>query len=161
MKKILFCSLILIVLPTVLSAQAKRRVSPKPNKSEQEIRTVLKQWADSMVRRDMNALGRILSDELIVTSFDGTTRGKKEELEVVKPNPNVQTHSVENKDVRIKIYGSTAVVTALTEMLFIISEKTASSTFRFTAVFVKQGGRWQIVALQTARVAAPASKAAK
>lgn len=148
MKRVVLPALAIFLFASAVFGQ-------RSDKSVQEIRAVLKQWADSMVKRDMNALGKILSDDLIVTSFDGTTRGKKEELEVVKPNPNVTTHSVENRDVRIKIYGLTAVVTALTEMLFIISEKTASSKFRYTAVLVKQRGRWQIVALQTARVAAP------
>lgn len=158
MRKIILNPLILIALSQLIFAQSQSKNSPKVNISEREVRAVIKQWADSIVKRDMNALDKILSKDLIVTSFDGTTRGKTEELEVLKPNPNVTTHSVENKDVRIKIYSNTAVVTAVTEMLFVISEKTASSSLRYTAVFVKQNGRWQIVALQTARIAKPGQK---
>lgn len=130
-------------------------VSAQTSKAEKEVRAVVKQWADSIVNRDMNALGAILSDDLIVTAFDGATRGKREELEILKPNPNVKTVSVENENLRVKIYGKTAVVTAVTKMVFVVSEKTATNAFRYTAVFVKQKGRWQIVALQTARIASP------
>ena len=149
MKKILFIFGILTIFSTFAFGQTA--------KSEKEVQVVLKKWADAVVKRDAVALGKILSDDLIVTTFDGVTRGKKEELAILKPNPNVTTHSVENKEVRIKVYGNTAVVTATTETLFIISEKTASSSLRYTAVLVKQKGIWQIVALQTARIT-PSSK---
>jgi len=142
-----FAAFLILTTFTILSAQT--------NKAEKEVRAVVKQWADSIVNRDMNALGAILSDDLIVTAFDGTTRGKREEIEILKPNPNVKTVSVENEDLRMKIYGKTVVVTAITKMTFVVSEKTATNAFRYTAVFVKQKGRWQIVALQTARIAQP------
>lgn len=144
MKKQIFILSILILCASFASAQSK---------SEKEVRETVKQWADSIVNRDAAALDKILSADLIVTTFDGKTRGKTEELTVVKPNPDVETVSVENEDLRVKIYGKTAVVTALTKMKFVISGKDVGSNFRYTAVFVRQDGRWQIVALQTARVA--------
>lgn len=125
------------------------------SKAEREVSATVKKWAASIVSRDMDALGKILADDIIITDYNGKTRGKKEELEILKPSPDVKTISVENEDIRVKIYGKTAVVTALTNMVFEIVGKETKSSMRYTAVFVKQGSRWQIVALQIARVPSP------
>jgi ketosteroid isomerase-like protein len=146
MKKTIFASVALLIFSLAAFGQ-------EMSKSEKEVRETVKQWADAILNRDAAALDKILSADLIVTSFDGKTRGKAEELLVVKPNPEVKTISVENEDLRVKIYGKTAVATALTKMQFNISGKDVNTAMRYTAVFVKQNGRWQIVALQTARVA--------
>lgn len=135
------------------AAYAQDSVTPEQKKAADEVLETVAKWADAVRDRDMKALDTLFAEELFITTFDGKTRGKKEELEVLKPNPNVRTVSVENEDVRVKLYGDTAVVTALTKMQFIINEKETPVAMRYTAIFVKRDGRWQMVALQTARAA--------
>ena len=149
MKRLVFLFLAVLFISAGSYGQA-----PTPsdqNNAEAEVMKAIAKWADAVRSRDMKALDALFADELFITTFDGKTRGKKEELEVLKPNPNVRTVSVENEDVRVKLYGETAVVTALTKMQFVISEKETLVALRYTAVFVKRDGRWQMVALQTAR----------
>ncbi|MBX3243729.1 MAG: nuclear transport factor 2 family protein [Acidobacteria bacterium] len=149
MKRLVFLFLAVLFISAGSYGQA-----PTPsdqNNAEAEVMKAIAKWADAVRSRDMKALDALFADELFITTFDGKTRGKKEELEVLKPNPNVRTVSVENEDVRVKLYGETAVVTALTKMQFVISEKETPVAMRYTAVFVKRDGRWQMVALQTAR----------
>lgn len=145
MKAILYTTLLLLSAITCFPQ----------SKAERDVSATVKEWAATIVSRDMDALGKILADDIIITDFNGATRGKKEELQVLAPSPGVKTISVENEDVKIKIYGQTAVVTALTRMVFEIVGKETKTLLRYTAVFVKQGGRWQIVALQIARVPQP------
>lgn len=135
-----------------LFAQAEPQ---KPNKKEQEVRTVLKLWADAVVSRDMSALDKLFSDDLFITDHNGGTRGKKEEMEALKPSPGVKTLSVDNEDVRIRTYDKTAVVTAIVKMRFEIGGKETQIALRYTAVFVKKDGRWQITVLQTTRIVQP------
>jgi ketosteroid isomerase-like protein len=141
--KIMYC-LGLVLLSAIA-------VFPQP-RTEREVSDTVKSWAASIVSRDMSALGRILADDIVITDYTGKVRGKAEELEILKPMPHVKTISVDNEDVKIKVYGKTAVVTALTKMKFNIGGMETGMDLRYTAVFVKQDGRWQIVALQTARV---------
>jgi uncharacterized protein (TIGR02246 family) len=122
------------------------------SKAEREVSDTVKQWAASIVSRDMNALAKILADDVVITDYNGKVRGKKEELEILKPSPDVKTISVENEDVNIKVRGKTAIVTALTIMLFNIGSRDTAVSMRYTAVFVKRERRWQIVALQTSRI---------
>lgn len=63
----------------------------------------------------------------------------------------MRTLSIKNEDVKVRIFGTAAVVTALVKMHFVKSEKAIPMSFRYTAVFVNKDGRWQLAALQTAR----------
>ncbi len=119
----------------------------------------MKQWADAVAARDMAALDKLFAEDLFITAYDGSTRGKKEELEALKPSPDLKTLSVENEDLRVKIYGKstaiTGVVTAILKMRFESGGKEIAVAFRYTAVFIKKDGRWQITVLQTTRYTPP------
>jgi ketosteroid isomerase-like protein len=143
---IILCSTVILVGAFAVFPQSK---------AEREVSETVKQWADSIVSRDMDALGRILADDIVITDYNGKVRGKKEELEILKPSPDVKTISVENEDVKIKVHGKTSVVTALTIMLFNIGGRDTAMSMRYTAVFVKRARRWRIIALQTARLPPP------
>ena len=155
MRKLAHNFILLLVLAGVASGQA---ISSSEARKRTEILDVLERWAVAVQKRDGRALDQLFADELSVTTYDGEVRGKKEELEVLKPNQRVTTLSVRNEDVAIKLYGDTAVVTALTKMEFLIAEKPSSVALRYTAAFVKKKGRWQLVALQTARAKPPQPK---
>jgi len=133
-------------------------VTPEQQKSAGEVMAAITAWADAVRDRDMKALDRLFADDLVITTYDGGTRGKKEELEVLKPDPNVRTVSVANEDVAVKLFGDVSVVTALAKMQFVLKAKDTAVALRYTAVFVKRDGRWQLVALQSASVPQPASK---
>jgi ketosteroid isomerase-like protein len=149
MKKVFAIILLLSGLNIFSFAQTEKL---KFNKQEKQVLQVINQWRDAMLVRDMNTLDKIFSDDVIITTFDGSTRGKKEELEAVKPNPDLKTLSIGNKYIRIKVYGQTAVVTALTEMQSSFRGRKMDIFFRFTSVFAKKKGRWRMVALQTTRI---------
>ena len=126
----------------------------KLDQGETEVMATIARWADAVRDRDQKALDQLFEDEMIVTAFDGTMRGKQAELDVLKPDANVRTLTVTNEDIRIRRFEKTAIATATTRMEFLISEKPVKTAFRYTAVFVKKENRWQIVALQTTRLPA-------
>jgi uncharacterized protein (TIGR02246 family) len=140
-----------LIFILALSVAAQRPPSQAELDSAKAVMETLVKWADAVRDRDMKTLDRLFADELFVTTSDGKTLGRSEELAALKPTPGVRTVSVTNENIRIKIYGDTAVVTALTKLVFVIKEKETSVAMRYTAVFVKRDGRWQIAALQTAR----------
>lgn len=122
-------------------------------RSAGEVLAAVAKWADAVRDRDQAALEKLFADEMIVTTGDGKTRGKAEELEVLKPDPNpkLRTISVVNENVRVKVYGDVAVVTSLTRMRLEMNGIGSEAAMRYTAVFVKRDGRWQIAALHTTR----------
>lgn len=148
------CLVICFTLVLVFSARAASQTQKK-NGAEQEIRTTVHKWAEAVVGRDMVFLEKLFADDLFITTYDGKTRGKAEELAILKPSPDVKTVSVVNEDLRVKVYGKTAVVTATTKMHFVIAGRDVHTALRYTAVFVKKQDRWQMAALQTARAPQP------
>ncbi|MBK9155855.1 MAG: nuclear transport factor 2 family protein [Chloracidobacterium sp.] len=143
--------LLMMMLVFAGTAAAQHKVTEAEMKSGREIMETLNAWAAAVRDRDAKRLEAIFADDVIITTFDGKVRGKAEEMEAMKPNPNLRTSSVTNEDVGIKVFGDAGVVTALTRMKFVSNGTESSFALRYTAVFVKRDGRWQIVALQTAR----------
>ncbi|MEQ1922300.1 MAG: nuclear transport factor 2 family protein [Pyrinomonadaceae bacterium] len=129
----------------------------KTSRDETDVRAVIGKWADAVKDRDQKALDALFADDLFITDYNGGTRGKKEELEVLKPSATMKTISVTNEDIAVRIYekSKTAIVTAVVKMVFEIGGKQTSMAMRYTSVWEKRKGNWQIVVLQTARVAPP------
>lgn len=146
-----------VTVAIVLSAFPVFGQSAKMSRYETELRSAIIKWADAVKERDHAALDALFADDLFITDFNGGTRGKKEELEVLKPSETVKTVSVSNEYIKVRIYGrsKTAIVTAVVKMVFEIGGKQTPMAMRYTSVWEKRGGRWQILVLQTARIASP------
>ncbi len=139
------------ILASCIGTAAQTESQKTDQSSGKEIFAAIADWADAVRNRDAKALDKIFETDVIITSFDGTTRGKIEEMEILKPNGMMKMVSISNDDIKVRMFDKMAVVTALTRMNFVVGDKESSSSFRYTAVFIKKDGRWQIIALQTAR----------
>ncbi len=154
MKKLGLFLFIFLALQAICFGQGSQKLQ-KISKDEQQVRAAVKQWADAVAARDTSALDKLFAGDLFITAHDGSTRGKKEELEALRASPGLKMLSVENEDLRVKVYGKSAVVTAIVKMRFESGGKETSVAFRYTAVFVKKDGRYRLEVLQTTRIAAP------
>lgn len=150
MRGLLLASVLLLAA----SAAAGQTLPETGSKRGQEVVATVAKWAEAVRDRDARALDAIFDDDVIITTHDGRVRGKAEEMEAMKPNPNMRTTAVANDDVALKLFGDVAVVTAVTRMKTVIGNARESIvSLRYTAVFVKKDGSWRIVALQTGRAA--------
>ena len=140
---------ILLILLGVFTAAAQT------SKAEKEVLAVNKAWADAQVKGDLEALDKLFAEEMIVTSGNGALRDKKGELADAKPHPDFKTYFFNTEDLRIKIYGKTAIVTGHAKWRTSFKGKDSDNERRFTCVYVKRDGRWQMVALQVTRIAKP------
>lgn len=140
---------ILVILLAVLAAAAQT------SKDEKEVLKANKAWAEAQVKGDLEALDKLFAEELIVTSGNGALRDKKGELADAKPNPDFKTYFFNTEDLRIKVYGKTAIVTGHAKWRTSFKGKDSDNERRFTCVYVKRDGRWQMVALQVTRIAKP------
>jgi ketosteroid isomerase-like protein len=149
--KIALAIFLLLLGSLTAAAQTGAQISG----AETEVRAANKAWADAQVKGDLEALDKLFAEELIVTSGNGTLRDKKGELADAKPNPDFKTYFFNTEDLRIKIYGKTAVVTGHAKWRISFKGRDADNERRFTCVYVKRDGRWQMVALQVTRIAKP------
>jgi ketosteroid isomerase-like protein len=103
------------------------------------------------VKNDAEAVGRFLADDWIIIDPDGGIVDKASFLEVIRSG--ALTHEMmESDDTRVRIYGNTAIVTALTTTKGAFSGQVFTTKERATDVFVKQAGRWLCAFSQLTRL---------
>jgi ketosteroid isomerase-like protein len=119
---------------------------------ESEIRDLERQRFRAMETVDVAALDRILSDDLIYTHANGLQHTKAELIGVIGSG-DFKYESITPGDIRVRIYNETAVVTGHASMK--IKSGAGEQIFKlcYLDVYVKQEGRWQMVAWQSSRVA--------
>ena len=148
MKKTLLIAVVIFVGTFLAFGQE----SSSDRKAESEILKINEEFDKAIVSRDAAAYERILADDFIFTDFKGNVFNKKQEIEKVRTG-DLKFESGKSADVRVKIFGKTAVVTG--KFTAKGQSKNQNFTFaeRYTAVFVKRNGRWQMVAEQSTEIA--------
>jgi ketosteroid isomerase-like protein len=114
---------------------------------EEELLEVEKGFTDAIARNDLKAIERFVTDDWIIINADGGTIDRERFLEVIKSG--ALTHNMmESDDMRVRVYGDSAVVTAVTRSNGKFMGQDFSTHERSTDVFVKLDGRWQCVLTQ-------------
>jgi ketosteroid isomerase-like protein len=81
---------------------------------------------------------------------------KKQELEDARSeNPNRKVLSEAIDDMKVRIYGDTAIVNGRTTEKIQAGSKELVIQYRRTDVFVKRNGRWQCVSFHGSRIIEP------
>ena len=139
MKRLLFITLLTIVSSAPALAQSK---------AEREVLKLNKEYEEGIARRDASVHERLFAADYTYTPGNGNFMDRVEHMNFTK-NGGVVVKSLRSEDVRARLYGDTAVVTGL----WISVDSRPGQEFverkiRYILVFVRRGGRWQIVAEQ-------------
>jgi len=110
-----------------------------------------KAWATAITKQDFAALERLLSDDLNYIHSTGVIDTKRSYIDSMKTG-NQKYISAVHVDPKVKIYGATAVLTSGLHVESTTKGVASSNKLRLIHVWVKQGGRWQLVAHQTSRL---------
>ena len=133
-----------LLLLTAVSAHAQPQ-SKKERAAVEEIKKVDRERIAAQVHADRAALDRIYADDFIGIGPSGTARTKKDVLADFTSG-SLKFQSITTDDVRIRVYGDAAVETGLSTMKGQDAGKVVPEENRFTRVWIKQGGRWLLVA---------------
>lgn len=111
---------------------------------EEELLKLEKAFAEAIVKNDLEGLARIAADDWVIIDPNGEIIDRTRFFEVIKSG--ALTHDLmESEDFRVRIYGDTAVVTAISSTKGKFMGQEFTSRERATDVFVKRDGRWQCV----------------
>ena len=111
---------------------------------EEELLKLEKAFAQAIVTNDLEAIGRLVTDDWIIIDPNGEIVDRTRFFEVIKSG--ALTHDMmESEDFRVRVYGDSAVVTAITSAKGKFTGQEFSTRERATDVFVKRDGRWQCV----------------
>jgi ketosteroid isomerase-like protein len=117
---------------------------------EEEVLKAEKGFADAIAKNDPEAIGRFVTDDWIIIDADGGIIDKERFLGVIKSG--ALTHEMmESDDIRLRVYGDSAVLTALTRTKGKFMGQEFSTHERSTDVFVKRDEQWQCVLTQLTR----------
>ncbi len=131
---------------------------------ETTLRKLLDEFLAGAGRNDASVHDRFWADDLIYTRGSGQRVGKADIMSSVRSAPAVKpgdpVTGYASEDVRVNLYGNTAVVAF--RLVGTTNDAGKLSVVRFynTGVFVKRKGEWRVVAWQATRIpdATPASQ---
>jgi len=116
----------------------------KTIETEQELLKAERALADAIVKNDLEGIARLVADDWIIVDPNGEIVDRKRFFEVIKSD--ALTHDMmESEDFRVRVYGDSAVVTAITSTKGKFMGQEFRTQERATDVFVKRDGRWQCV----------------
>jgi len=120
----------------------------KDEKTKQELIQIERDIGRANIDRDYRYFERIEGDEFIFTGESGSVSNKQEDLAGLKKpaNPNYKLEAYDLADLKVSLYGKTAVVTGQVTTKAKVKGADVTRQSRFTDVFVWRAGRWQIVA---------------
>jgi ketosteroid isomerase-like protein len=119
---------------------------------ESEIRELERQRFRAMERVDVATLNRILSDDLIYTHANGWRQTKAELIGVLGSGDFKYESITPSDDIRVRIFDQAAIVTGRASIKIKAHGEAQGFTICYLDVYVKQDGRWQMVAWQSSRV---------
>ncbi len=121
---------------------------------ELEVLQVQASRFQAMMDANIEKLGTILADDLTYTHTTGQNETKVEFLSSLQ-SQKIKYESIDSKEVELRIYDSTAVVTGIAAMRVSAGEQHFSFSIRFIEVYQMRDGNWQLVAWQSTRLPEP------
>jgi beta-lactamase class A len=148
--------LALSALMLVVSAQTIRKQSTGKNKVEERLMQLERDIGEANIKRDKAFFERIEADEFIFTDSGGGVTTKAQDVASLDaPSGEFRLVSYVPDEMTVHVYDNTAVVTGRVTTTSRSKDKEVTNQSRFTDVFVKRQGRWQIVAGHSSRIRPP------
>jgi hypothetical protein len=147
-----FLIAVLLVIALIVPAWM---LAQQNSKAEKEIRAVLDELREANLKGGAEGaaiLDKYLADDVVRIPPNGALYTKAELLDGFRTG-KIKVEAQDNSDIKIHIYGNTAVVSGLAKRKssFMGSEITGQD--RWTRVFVKRNGVWKNVLYQQTKTA--------
>jgi ketosteroid isomerase-like protein len=140
MKRIAFavCVVVLVFGVVILAKTQAGSV-------EQELIKLENEWGDALIKHDPAPIDKMLADDFIGTTSEGTIYTKAQLLEGVKSSKE-DIISMVDDEVKVHVYGDAAVMSARNTIKMRVEGKETIFLDRYTDTWVKRDGRWKCVA---------------
>ena len=153
MKQIIICVGIAYALSLVTMGQAKEKSGD--GNTEQMVLRLENEGREATLKNDLPANDRLLADNWINVNADGSVTTKAKLLELLKAG-SFTILSIENDEVMVRVFGEAAVVTGRsTTKRAGESGEILTRQVRFTRVYARNQGRWQVVSAHNTLIRQP------
>lgn len=110
-----------------------------------KVRALEVKLMESYKQRQIELFASMLDDDFVITIEDGSTYGKTGYVSFTA-KPSVQIEVAEMSDLKIRLHGSTAVLTGAYHERGQNKGEAYDYHDRFTDVWMKSNGKWRLVA---------------
>jgi uncharacterized protein (TIGR02246 family) len=140
----LVTAVLALALTSIVMAQ-EQSAGTQASSIEQAIKQLDGERIQAQVGADAAALDLIYADDFIGVGPSGTVRTKKQVISDFTSG-TLKFQSITTDEVQVRVYENTAVETGLSTMNGKDKGTAVPRNTRFTRVWVKQQGRWRLVA---------------
>lgn len=117
------------------------------------IRALESKWVDAYKHRQIATVASLLADDYVITQEDGNVYGK---VGFISFNAgSLRVNVAEASDLKIHVHDNVAVVTAAYHEKGEVAGKLYDYRDRLTDVWMKTGGKWQLIASHYSLPASP------
>jgi uncharacterized protein (TIGR02246 family) len=123
-----------------------------------EIEALERAWSTAFLKHDTVTIASILADDYVGVDGRGVVSDKPHEIEEAKapaagaPTGTYLILSETLSDVRVRLYGEAAVLTAVNTARISDRGEEAMVRYRRTTVYVRRNGKWQCVTFHASRI---------
>jgi hypothetical protein len=138
------CTLAVLLATVVGSGSLAVAAVAQTASDEQLLKDIEQRLARAWTQHDRAVIDSILAPEWTVTQADGTILNRGTVLGAFFDAVEFDSNVID--DVTVALFGETAVVRGRTVANARMNGVPATARIRFTDVFIKRNGRWQVVA---------------
>jgi ketosteroid isomerase-like protein len=143
-----------LALTALTAASARAQMAGAASSVEEQIKKMERDRAAAVVKGDVAAIEAQTSDDYILINANGELSDKAKTMNNIKTGV-IKLTANEVSDLRVRVYGDTAVVTGKSTAKGTIGGRELTGPVMFTRVYVKKGGKWQSVAFQQTPIVGP------
>ncbi len=151
------CLAIGFALLVFLFAAYRLPAMPRAEKHEtrHQIEHLEDAWRNAVLKGNITAMDALLADDYIAISPTGILQSKDQALANLRSG-SVHFKSIDLTDRKIRMYGTSALVTSRAEVSATGPEGEISGSYRYTRVYVKDlHGVWRIVSFEASKIREP------
>lgn len=147
MKKPLLSMALLVSAALVAFAQEKKTLAFRVD----TVLSLEQKWEDALTKSDVSALEKLYDDTIVYTHSNGKVDTKESYLSAIKSGAT-RYQSMTRDDLKVSIYGHTAVVTCHWEVHVLARGNKIDTNARYLHVYVEQPNGWKLVAHESTRI---------
>lgn len=116
-----------------------------------EIEGLEQQWRQAVINNNVGQMDHLLADDYIGITSNGTVENKAQALAQRRAG-TVRITKLDLSDVHVRVYGDTAVVTSVADLVGTNGASDISGEYRYTRVYNHRLGQWKIVSFEASRM---------
>jgi len=117
-------------------------------------------WRNAVLHGNIAAMDGLLADDYMAITPTGILQSKEQALASLRSG-TVRFNSLDVSDRKIRIYGTTALVTSRADVTGTGPEGSMSGSYRYTRVYVRDvRGVWRIVSFEASKIREPGERRA-